>query len=325
MKLNFMSSRASASGDRKFGMFAGVFTPTVLTILGAIMYLRTGWVVGNAGLGGAIAIILLAHIITVSTGLAVSSVATNTRVGAGGAFAIISQSLGLEVGGSVGIPLFLAQCISVALYVLAFTEAWLRIFPNHPDGLVAILTFVLVFAIVYISAQFTSRTQFIILFIVGFSLFAILLASFPIEGRPGLTETPVFWGEFQDANFWQTFAVFFPAVTGIMVGISLSGSLREPRRDIPIGTMSAIGVTMVIYLSLAYWLARAAPMDVLRENTTILVDKAFYDWAILAGMLGATFSSALGSLVAAPRVIQALALYDILPFSDRLSRESGDG
>ncbi|MCB0015137.1 MAG: amino acid permease, partial [Anaerolineales bacterium] len=189
----------------------------------------------------------------------------------------------------------------------------------------AILTFVLVFAIVYISAQFTSRTQFIILFIVGFSLFAILLASFPIEGRPGLTETPVFWGEFQDANFWQTFAVFFPAVTGIMVGISLSGSLREPRRDIPIGTMSAIGVTMVIYLSLAYWLARAAPMDVLRENTTILVDKAFYDWAILAGMLGATFSSALGSLVAAPRVIQALALYDILPFSDRLSRESGDG
>ena len=89
--------------DKKFGMFAGVFTPTVLTILGAIMYLRTGWVVGNAGIGGAFAIILLAHVITVSTGLAVSSVATNTRVGAGGAFAIISQSLGLEVGGSVGI------------------------------------------------------------------------------------------------------------------------------------------------------------------------------------------------------------------------------
>ncbi|MBT3187370.1 MAG: hypothetical protein HN335_00060 [Anaerolineae bacterium] len=85
--------------NKKFGMFAGVFTPTVLTILGAIMYLRTGWVVGNAGFGGAVVIILLAHVITVSTGLAVSSVVTNTRVGAGGAFAIISQSLGLEVGG----------------------------------------------------------------------------------------------------------------------------------------------------------------------------------------------------------------------------------
>ena len=114
-----------SQNTKKFGMFAGVFTPTVLTILGAIMYLRTGWVVGNAGFGGAIIIILLAHVITVSTGLAVSSVVTNTRVGAGGAFAIISQSLGLEVGGSVGIPLFLAQGISIALYVLAFTESWL--------------------------------------------------------------------------------------------------------------------------------------------------------------------------------------------------------
>ncbi|RMG93875.1 MAG: hypothetical protein D6706_14780, partial [Chloroflexi bacterium] len=106
--------------DRKFGTFAGVFTPTVLTILGAIMYLREGWVVGNAGLIGAILIILLAHVITVSTGLAVSSISTNTRVGAGGAFSIISQSLGLEVGGSVGLPLFIAQGISTALYVLAF-------------------------------------------------------------------------------------------------------------------------------------------------------------------------------------------------------------
>ncbi len=312
-------------GDKKFGMFAGVFTPTVLTILGAIMYLRTGWVVGNAGLGGAIGIILLAHVITVSTGLAVSSIVTNTRVGAGGAFAIISQSLGLEVGGSVGIPLFLAQGISIALYVLAFTEAWLRIFPSHPEALVAIITFGVVFAIVYASAQFASRTQLLILIIVGFSLFSVFLAAFPVMGSPGLTETPVFMGDFRDGNFWATFAVFFPAVTGIMVGISMSGSLRNPRKDIPVGTMGAIGLTMLIYLALAYWLSRIATPEELLENTTIMVDKAVYGWAILAGMLGATFSSALGSLVAAPRVMQALALYKIIPFSSYFSRETADG
>lgn len=317
--------QGDSGDDKKFGMFAGVFTPTVLTILGAIMYLRTGWVVGNAGLGGAIAIILLAHVITVTTGLAVSSVVTNTRVGAGGAFAIISQSLGLEVGGSVGIPLFLAQGISIALYVLAFTESWLRIFPTHAELLVAILTFVAVFVIVYISAQFASKTQFLILVIVGFSLFAVLLASFPIQGRSGLTATPQFWGEFKDGNFWETFAVFFPAVTGIMVGISMSGSLRKPREDIPVGTMSAIGLTLLIYLALAYWLSRIAPADELLTNTTIMVDKAYWDWAILAGMLGATFSSALGSLVAAPRVMQALALYEIIPLSQYFSHESVDG
>ena len=321
----FSGLQKGSSGDRKFGMFTGVFTPTILTILGAIMYLRTGWMVGNAGLGGAIVIILLAHVITISTGLAVSSVVTNTRVGAGGAFAIISQSLGLEVGGSVGIPLFMAQSISIALYVLAFTESWVRIFPNHPEALVAVLTFVVVFGIAYVSAQFASKTQLLILIFVGFSLFSVFLASFPISGRPGFVETPVFLGEFKDFDFWETFAVFFPAVTGIMVGISMSGSLRKPREDIPVGTMSAIGLTMLVYLALAYWFARIAPPEELLANTTIMVDKAFFGWAILAGMLGATFSSALGSLVAAPRVIQALSLHKIIPFSHIFSRESADG
>lgn len=308
-----------------FGLFAGVFTPTVLTILGAIMYLRTGWVVGNAGLLGALAIILLAHVITVCTGLAVSSVVTNTRVGAGGAFAIISQSLGLEVGGSVGIPLFLAQSISIALYVLAFGEAWLRIFPTHPPVLVAILTYILVFIIVYISTQFTTRTQFLILAIVGFSLFSIFLGSFPILGQQGFTEIPTFIGEFKEATFWETFAVFFPAVTGIMVGISMSGTLKNPRHDIPIGTMSAIGLTMFVYLWLAYWLSRVATPAELLTDSTILVEKAAFGWAILAGMLGATLSSALGSLVAAPRVMQALALHKVLPFSEYFAYETKSG
>jgi len=110
-----------------------------------------------------------------------------------------------------------------------------------------------------------------------------------------------------------------------MVGISMSGSLRSPRKDIPVGTMSAIGVTLLIYLALAYWLSRIASTEELLSNTTLMVDKAFWGWAILAGMLGATFSSALGSLVAAPRVMQALASYKIIPYSDFFSKESEDG
>ncbi|WP_420629026.1 amino acid permease [Candidatus Leptofilum sp.] len=322
---NWLKGGEGSESDGKFGTFPGVFTPTVLTILGAIMYLRLGQVVGNTGLLGAILIILLAHVITVSTGLAVSSVVTNTRVGAGGAFAIISQSLGLEVGGSVGIPLFIAQGISVALYVLAFAEAWLAIFSNHSMFLVSVITFAIVFGIAYVSAQFAARIQYLILGIVSFSLFSVLLASFPVAGRAGLTETAVLWGPFTEWSFWEAFAIFFPAVTGIMVGISLSGSLKDPRRSIPLGTMSAIGLTLVVYLLLAYWLAHAAPADELRRNSTVMVDQAFWGWAILAGMLGATFSSALGSLVAAPRVMQALALHSILPLSEILAQETDQG
>ena len=87
---------------KKFGAFGGVFTPDVLTILGVIMYLRLGWVVGNAGFLGALAIILLAKTITICTALSLSSVTSNIKIGAGGAYSIISKSLGLEAGGSRG-------------------------------------------------------------------------------------------------------------------------------------------------------------------------------------------------------------------------------
>ncbi len=101
----------------KFGAFQGVFTPTVLTILGVIMYLRGPWVVGNAGVLGAIGIITLATVITLFTALSMSSIVTNIRIKAGGAFSIISQSLGLEAGGAIGIPLYIAQAFAVAMYI----------------------------------------------------------------------------------------------------------------------------------------------------------------------------------------------------------------
>ncbi|MEJ2747445.1 MAG: amino acid permease [Anaerolineae bacterium] len=315
----------SPNSDRKFGTFAGVFVPTVLTILGAIMYLRLGWVIGNAGLLGGLVIIILAHIITVSTGLAVSSIATNIRVGAGGAFSIISQSLGLEVGGSISVPLYLAQAVSTALYIFAFAEGWQRIFPNSSQTWVVLIAFAVVFVIAYISAQLAARIQFLILAVVGFSLFSIFLGSFATAVQPGLVVTPTMWGHFPDGNFWVVFSVFFPAVTGIMAGISLSGSLKEPRKSIPNGTMIAVGLTLIIYLLLAYWLSRVATIDELLANTTIMVDKARWGWAVLAGLLGATFSSALGSLLAAPRVMQALGTNGVLPYGHIFAQETEAG
>ena len=289
------------------------------------MYLRLGWVVGNAGLLGAIGIILLAHVITITTGLSVSSMATNIRVGAGGAFSIISQSLGLEVGGSVSVPLFLAQAISTALYVFAFTEGWLSIFPKHPATIIVFASLAIVFIIAYISASLTFRIQFVILAIVVFSLVSIFLGSFPSERQEGMIYTPILIGNFPDGNFWTVFAVFFPAVTGIMAGISLSGMLKNPRRSLPVGTMSAILLAMFIYLALAYWLAGVASPAELLENPMVMADHAFFRWAVIAGLLGATISSALGSMLAAPRVLQALGQQHVLPFSHFLARVDRKG
>jgi amino acid transporter len=309
----------------KFGTLEGVFLPTLLTILGAVMYLRTGWVVGQTGLLGAIFIMSLANLITICTGLSISSVATNIRMGAGGSFSIISQSLGLEVGGSVNLPFYLAQAISVAFYIFAFTEGWLSIFPAHPEILVLFLAYGACFAIAVISVGLAARIRYPILFIVSFSLFSIFLGSFTQFGHPGAVYTPQLWGSFPDVDFWGAFAVFFPAVTGVLAGVNLSGTLKSPRRSIPRGTMTAIILSFGVYLSLAYWSSLVATPEELLQNFTIMVDKAAFGWAIQIGILAATFSAALNSLVGAPRVLQAMAVHRVVPYSQLLAQETENG
>ena len=106
----------------KFGAFNGVFIPTFLSIIGVILFLRLGFIVGSAGILPTMGIILLAVSVTFATGLSLSSITTNIRIGSGGAYSIISKTLGLEIGGSVGIPLFFAQIFSVTLYLFGFME-----------------------------------------------------------------------------------------------------------------------------------------------------------------------------------------------------------
>jgi amino acid transporter len=96
-------------GTGTLGTFAGVFTPSVLTILGIILFLRLGYVVGNAGLGPALLILLLANGISVLTSVSLSAIATNLKVKGGGDYYLISRTLGHEFGGAIGIVLFLAQ------------------------------------------------------------------------------------------------------------------------------------------------------------------------------------------------------------------------
>jgi amino acid transporter len=288
----------------------------VLTILGVIMYLRLGWVVGNAGLVGAVAIILLAKSVTICTGLSMSSITTNIKIGAGGAYSIISKSLGLEAGGSIGIPLYIAQTLSAALYIIGFTEAWIGVFPTHSPVTVSIVAWAGLLVVTSVSADLAIRTQYLIMAIVGLSIVSFGLT--PAEPLP----EPVLLGHFEDAGFWQVFAIFFPAVTGIMAGANMSGDLKNPRRAIPRGTISAILVTMVIYIGLAYLAARVGSPEELRTNQLFMVDKALWGPAVLAGIMGATLSSALGSMLGAPRMLQAMAEQRIVPFHQTLSFKS---
>ncbi|MCB9503825.1 MAG: Na-K-Cl cotransporter [Deferribacteres bacterium] len=302
------TAKPKSTRVKKFGTISGVFTPNVLTILGVIMFLRLGWVVGNAGFLGALAIIVLAKSVTICTGLSLASITTNIRIGAGGAYSVISKSLGLEAGGSIGIPFYISQTLSAALYIIGFTEGWLRIFPEHTPLLVATTAWFSLLVISYISAQFAIKVQYIIMAIMAASLLSFFLTPVTMPQPSELV------GNFEDADFWAVFAIFFPAVTGIMAGANMSGDLKEPRRSIPLGTMSSILVTMVIYIGLAWFLSQIATPEELRSNQMIMVDVAFWGPAVVAGILGATLSSALGSMLGAPRILQALAEQRTVPF-----------
>jgi len=312
------------ASPKLFGTLGGVFTPTLLTILGVIMYLRLPWTVGNAGLLGGIMVILLANGITAATGLSLSSIATNTRLGAGGPYAIISRSLGFEIGGSIGVPLYLSQAFAVAMYIFGFREGWLWIFPHHPALLVDLGVFALVLTIAYLSADLAFRIQYVVMAVILASL-VLVLGNVDVW-RSGAS--PTLWGSFPGSpesgfagtNFWGVFAVFFPAVTGILAGANMSGELKNPRRSIPLGTLAAIGLSLVIYIVLAFWVVRAGSESELTSNYTIMLDKSLWGPGVLAGLLGATFSSGLTSLVGAPRILAALARDKILPRSAWLAR-----
>ena len=296
------------SGPGRFGTFGGVFTPCTLTILGVIMFLRFGQVVGNAGVWVAVGIVIFSKIITTLTALSLSAIATNTKIKGGGAYYMISRSLGAEYGGSIGVVFFLAQAVSVAMYIVGFTEAAISTFPalEAYDTWFATGTNLIVFACVFIGAGWTIKVQYGIL-----AVLLLALVSFAVGGSmhfdAELLRTNMKSGFSLGESPFTMFALFFPAATGIMAGANMSGDLRDPARAIPSGTLSAIGFTGLIYIGMAVLLGGVSERTTLLDNNMIVRDTAIWPVLVTAGIFAATLSSAIGSMMGAPRILQALA------------------
>ncbi len=294
-----------------FGTFKGVFTTSVLTILGVIMYLRFGWVLGSVGLVGTLLIVTIATSITFLTGLSLSALATNMKVGGGGAYYIISRSLGLEAGAAIGLPLFFAQSFGIAFYVSGFTEALMDNLGNYLPAfltakIIAAATLTLLTALAYFSADLAMKAQFIIFAVIIASLVSFFLGG-PVTEVTGGVPIP------KGVGFWAVFAVFFPAVTGIEAGIAMSGDLKKPSKSLPLGTLGAVLTGYVIYLALPIFLNRSISDESLLLNPNAMRSVAKWGGLIVAGVFAASLSSALGALLGAPRTLQALANDRILP------------
>ncbi|SFI39040.1 Amino acid transporter [Tindallia magadiensis] len=292
----------------KFGFFGGVFTPSLLTILGVIMFLRLSNVVGYAGLWNALLILLFAKAISVITALSISSIATNMRVQGGGAYYLISRSLGVEFGGVIAIFFYIAQAIAVTMYVAGFTEAILSALPGLGLSytMIATITNVIVFIFVFIGAGWTIRFQYGILAILMLSIVSFFVGAFQ-DFSPELLRSNLVPAWTPDYSFFTVFALFFPAVTGIMAGVNMSGDLKDPERAIPLGTFASIGFSTLIYAAIAFLLAGSVSRNALVGDGFVMRDQALFPVLIYAGVISATLSSALGSMMGAPRILQAFA------------------
>ena len=306
---------------RKFGTFGGVFTPSLLTILGVIMYLRLGWVVGQAGLVYTIGIILIAHVISITTGLSLSSIATDKKIKAGGIYYMLSRSMGLPIGGAIGVTIFMAMALSIALYIVGFSENFLSVdairdFLGLEQNInsyriLGTAVAVILTIIAFISTSLAIKVQYFVLTAIVLSLISIFAGFFINTGfyPESVSVTPLPAAPSLDVLF----AVFFPAVTGFTVGVSMSGDLKNPKSSIPKGTMLAIFSGLVIYIGLAVGFAFFVDRDLLLEDTAFLQKIALVPLLVIAGIWGATLSSALGGILGGPRIIQALAKDKLAP------------
>lgn len=352
----------------KFGWIKGVMLRCLLNIWGVMLYLRLTWVAGQAGIGWSTVIIILSAVVTWLTTLSMSAVCTNGEVKGGGAYYLISRSLGPEFGGSIGLIFSVANAVAVALYVVGFAETVKDLIKEHGGDvdvigelniirIVGIGTVILLLCVTLIGLEWVVRTQMFLLCILVVSIVDVIVGAGigPLDERSeargfvGLS-TSLFKENFGPAyrggeNFFSVFAVFFPAATGILAGVNISGDLKDAQKGIPKGTLWAIVLSTIVYVALD-WLAAASvlrdasgliavavnesignatssPMQHCTVNNTcqfglmndfqVMEKVAAWGPIVTGGIFAATLSSALASLVGAPKTFQALCKDNLFP------------
>uniref|UniRef100_A0A7E4VQV4 AA_permease domain-containing protein n=1 Tax=Panagrellus redivivus TaxID=6233 RepID=A0A7E4VQV4_PANRE len=366
-----------ATPRSKFGWIEGVFFRCILNIFGVMLYLRVSWVAGQAGIALGTAVVLLASVVTTITALSTCAICTNGDVKGGGAYFLISRSLGPEFGGSIGLIFSVANAVGAAMYVVGFAETVRDLLAEYGiailDGglndvrIIGLVTCCLLMGIVFIGTGFESKMQMGLLVILTLSILDYFLGTLMpvtevqalrgVTGYSMATMSDNMLPRFRDGyNFFTVFSIYFPAATGIMAGANISGDLAEPQKAIPLGTLSAIFLTTIVYI-LTIWTTGStcvrdadgitAPMlnasadylfgtylepDCVGNGTCkygllnyfqVMETESFWGPLITAGIFAATLSSALASLVSAPKIFQAVCKDRLFPYINVFAKGSG--
>uniref|UniRef100_A0A8B9LN46 Solute carrier family 12 member 2 n=1 Tax=Astyanax mexicanus TaxID=7994 RepID=A0A8B9LN46_ASTMX len=362
---------AEPKGVVKFGWVKGVLVRCMLNIWGVMLFIRMTWIVGQAGVVYSCIIVAMATVVTTITGCSTSAIATNGFVRGGGAYYLISRSLGPEFGGSIGLIFAFANAVAVAMYVVGFAETVVELLHGadlvmldsvNDVRIVGTITVLILLGISVAGMEWEAKAQIFLLVILISAIFNYFIGTFiPFESK----EKYGFFGydagimmenlgpDFRGETFFSVFSIFFPAATGILAGANISGDLADPQKAIPKGTLLAILITGLVYMGVASKLSCIVrDASGIEQNGTLSADlnnctgaacSFGYDFSsckpggsgqcayglhnnfqimsvvsgfsplITAGIFSATLSSALASLVSAPKVFQALCKDNIYP------------
>ncbi|XP_012931207.1 solute carrier family 12 member 2 isoform X2 [Heterocephalus glaber] len=360
---------AESKGVVKFGWIKGVLVRCMLNIWGVMLFIRLSWIVGQAGIGLSVVVIAMATVVTTITGLSTSAIATNGFVRGGGAYYLISRSLGPEFGGAIGLIFAFANAVAVAMYVVGFAETVVELLKEHSIlmideindiRIIGAITVVILLGISVAGMEWEAKAQIVLLVILLLAIADFIIGTFiPLESKKpkGFFSykseifNENFGPDFRDEEtFFSVFAIFFPAATGILAGANISGDLADPQSAIPKGTLLAILITTLVYIGIAVSVGSCVVRDATGNiNDTIVTEftnctsaacKLNFDFSycesspcsyglmnnfqvmsmvsgfaplISAGIFSATLSSALASLVSAPKIFQALCKDNIYP------------
>uniref|UniRef100_A0A8C9ZX37 Solute carrier family 12 member 2 n=1 Tax=Sander lucioperca TaxID=283035 RepID=A0A8C9ZX37_SANLU len=357
---------AESKGVVKFGWIKGVLVRCMLNIWGVMLFIRMSWIVGQAGIALSCLIVAMATVVTTITGLSTSAIATNGFVRGGGAYYLISRSLGPEFGGSIGLIFAFANAVAVAMYVVGFAETVVELLGSgvvmtdeiNDIRIIGTITVILLLGISVAGMEWEAKAQIFLLVVLVTAIFNYFIGTFiPVQAK----ESEGFFGyhgsimwenmgpDFRGETFFSVFSIFFPAATGILAGANISGDLADPQLAIPRGTLLAILITGLVYLGVAVSTGSCIVRDasgnvndtvsmkhlcqkMSSESNRLICLQSFvqvmsmvsgFGPVITAGIFSATLSSALASLVSAPKVFQALCKDNIYPGLDMFAKGYG--
>ncbi|KFV42241.1 Solute carrier family 12 member 8, partial [Tyto alba] len=317
-----------------FGTWDGVFTSCMINIFGVVLFLRTGWLVGNTGIVMGmflVSFVILVALVTVLSGIGVCE---KCSIGSGGVYSMISTVLGGRVGGTIGLLYIFGQCVAGAMYITGFAESIADVLSLSNIWAVRGISLAVLLGLLGINlagVKWIIRLQLLLLFLLAVSTLDFVIGSFthldPEHGFVGYSEELMFNNTLPDysqgESFFTVFGVFFPAATGVMAGFNMSGDLQKPATNIPLGSLAAIGTSWFLYMVFVFLLGAICTRQSLRYDFMIAEKVSLVGFLFLLGLYISSLASCMGGLYGAPRILQCIAQENVIPMLAFLGRGKG--